>query len=632
MPKKKYNLTSVMNYGGWSSDMSSMVNPSDVRVNRPFEGNLLNLSSIGIKYNTSLIRSMRTINAGNSENGTDSNGSFPGFGMGYDYDTFSMYRDMPGQNDYIALFDQNYVVRRKFLRNFALQGEIDYVIDTIANEAIVLDDMNYFAYPDTNSLKSRLKDNLDGKRIVDDLNEAYRRVYSAWKFNEGCDAWHWMKKFLIDGFLCFEIIYKTDERERKATEIIGFKEIDPITIQPGIEYDVNGNEVKVWIINKDDPKNKRVLPDAYVIYISWAKTNFISRLSYVEKLIRPFNMLRTVENSHMIWNVQNAQKRVNVSVPVGAVGGEQRVRTRLNEMAAYFKEDISIDESSGELIVNGQPKFQFYKTYFTPSKNGEKVEISEIATEGHDMNTTESLKYYWQRFMIETGLPKDRFSMLFGEQSSQIITDKTQMTKEEYKFSLFIRRIRDIFQELLIKPMWIQFCFKYPQFACNDILHSSIGIRYVEENIFQKEKERSLLEAGANTINTLSQMKQSDGQTPVFSMKFLLEKFMMLSEDDMRLNEKYLKEEEQKKKENVANNQQGAAPADGGFGGGSDFGGAPGGDMGGSDFGGGFDDMSQGGSDFGSDMGGGFTEPQGFDTTGNASVENNFEAGGEVPQ
>lgn len=627
MPKKKYNLTSVMNLGGWGSNASSMINPEDIRIDRPFEGNLLNLSSIGIKYNTSLIRSMRTVNTGNGENGISPDGTFPGYGLGYDYDTFSMYKDMPGQNDYIALFDQNYVVRRKFLRNFALQGEIDYVIDTIANEAIVLDDRNYFAYPDTEALKSRLKDNLDGKRIVDDLNESFRRVYSAWRFNEGCDAWHWLKKFLVDGFLCFEIIYKTNEREKRATEIIGFKEIDPITIQPGIEYDSDGNEVKVWIINNEDPKNRRVLPDAYVIYISWAKTNFISRLSYVEKLIRPFNMLRTVENSHLIWNVQNAQKRVNVSVPVGSAP-EQKIRTRINEVAAYFKEDISIDESSGELIVNGQPKFQFYKTYFTPSKNGEKVEISELSAEGHDMNTTESLKYYWQRFMIETGLPKDRFSMMLGDQSSQIITDKSQMTKEEYKFGLFIKRIRDIYQELLIKPMWIQFCFKYPQFATNDILHSSIGIKYVEENIFQKEKERSLLEAGANTINTLSQMKQSDGQTPVFSIKFLLEKFMMLSEDDMRLNQKYLKEEEAEKQKNAANTQAGTPAGDmggGDFGGGTaGFGGAPDGDMGG-----GFDSTPQGETDFeGGDTG--FTEPQGFDTSGNASVENNFESGGEI--
>lgn len=631
MPKKKYNLSSVITGTAWGDNNSSIVNSDDVRYERPFERNLLDLSSIGIKYNTSLIRSMRSIETGYNTNDPTNNGMFPEAGLGYDYSTFQTYRNMPGQNDYIAIFDQQYIGRRQYLRNFALNGEIDFVLETIANEAIVLDDMNYFAYPDTKSLKARLKDNKDGKQVIDDLNAAFRRVYAAWKFNEGCDAWHWLKRFLIDGFLCFEILYKTDEKSGNATDIIGFAEIDPTVIKPEIEYDSNGNEVKVWYMYKGDAKKERRLLDANVIYISWAKNNFISRLSYVERLIRPYNMLHTIECSHMIWNVQNAQKRVNVSIPVGGGGGgtngDQRAMTRVNEFAAYFKEDVTIDDASGELLVNGQPKFQFYKTFLTPSRNGEKIEISEITAEGHDMNTTESLKYYWQRFMIETGIPKDRFSMMFGEQSSQIITDKSQMTKEEYKFSLFINRVRDLFQELLIKPMWIQFCFKYPQFQNNEILRSAIGITYVEENIFQKEKERAFLEAGANTINTLSQMKKSDGQSPMFSSKFLFEKFLMLSEDDWKLNEKYLKEEA---KENKNNPQQ-----QNNNGGGMPIGGDAGvfGDMtgGGTDMGGGFGEEPQQGTDMtgGNDIGG-FTEPEGFDTTGNASVENNFEAGGEV--
>lgn len=624
MPRKKFNLTSVMNGGGNYASPVGIGNPEDRNPNRPFERNLLNLSSLGIKWNTSIIRSMRSVPT--DEEQTQQSSLYPGYG--YDMDGFVQYKSMAGHNDYIALFDQQYVMRREFLRKFALQGEIDYVVETIANEAVVLDDMNYFCYPDTKAMKARLREDT-GKEVIDDLNEAFRRVYSAWRFNEGCDAWQWMKKFLIDGFLAFEIIYKTDEKLKKAVDIIGFKEIDPITIQPSVKYDENGNEYKVWIQYKGDSEKERVLPDSNVIYISWAKNNFPSRLSYVEKLIRPFNMLRTIENSHVIWNIQNAQRRVNITVPIGG-GSEQRGMTRLNQFEAYFKEDLVIDDNSGELTVNGQPKFQFYKTYITPSKNGEKVEINEISTEGHDMNTTESLKYYWQRFMIETELPKDRFSMMFGEQSSGIITDKSTMTKEEHKFSLFIKRVRDLYQELIIKPVWIQFCFKYPQFAANETLRTTFGVKFVEENIFQKEKERAMMESGANTIQTLSGLKKSDGQTPIFSTKFLLEKFLMLSDDDIKLNEKYLKQEQEEAKKNAANQGSaggGAPPAGGGgdpFAAGADMGG------GGDPFaaGGGAD---MGGGDAFGDAGGGFDGAAGFDTTGQASVGDNFDAGGEIP-
>ena len=46
---------------------------------------------------------------------------------------------------------------------------------------------------------------------------------------------------------------------------------------------------------------------------------------------------------------------------------------------------------SGELTVNGQPKFSFAKTMVFPSKDGTTTEIGEIGIEGHDMNSVEPL-------------------------------------------------------------------------------------------------------------------------------------------------------------------------------------------------------------------------------------------------
>ena len=593
----------------------------DDRSDRPFERNLLDFSSAGIKYNTSLIRSSRTVGL-NDPMGPSGNN----YGQNaYTYDDISEYMTISGENDYIAKRDQNYSTRREFLRKFSLQTEIEMVIEMIANEIIVFDDNGYFAYPDVKALSARLRTDKNAE-IIDDLNNAFRRVYSAWKFNEGDDAWHWVKKFLIDGFLCFEILYNTDEKTNKATEIIGFKELDALTIEPDIKYDQYGNEYKIWIINKGGT-DERELPDTNVIYLSWAKTNFLSRLSYVEKLVRPFNMLRTMENSHVIWNVQNSQKRINVTVPTSI--SEVRGRSRMSEIKAIFKEDISIDSTTGELVVNGQPNFQFYKTFFTPSKGGEKIEISEIDTQGHDMNTTESLKYFWQRFMISTELPKDRFSMIFDTQSAPAISDKSSMTKEEYKFNLFIKRVRSIFKEMLVKPMWIQFCIKYPNFATNNTLKSSVGIKYINENIFEKERERAMFESGAQTIQTLSQIKRADGQTPLFASKFLFEKFLLLSEDDWKINEKYIEEE---RKEKSKNQNAGVAPQDGGMAG-ADMG--AGMDMGGGmDLGGGGDagaGMELGG---GMDLGGGVPE-QTAPPGGEPSVQDNFatagaEAAGEM--
>ena len=568
--------------------LGSSIAQANQGANRAFEKNLLNLSALGIKWNSSLIKQIRTNDDFDAANDTGLGNVNRSMFAGDDLFT-RQYENLAGNNKFIAFHDQTYQMRRDFLRKFALQGEIDYVLDTIADEVIVNDEMHYFAYPNTKQLRSILKPE-HGKKIVDEINAAYRRIYHMFNFNASNDAWHYVKKFLVDGFLAFEIIY-SDKKSNKnvASDIIGFKELDAITLQPEIRVNSKGQEYKVWVINKGDKQNERELLDTNVIYISWAKTNFVSHFSYCERLIRSFNMLRTLENSRIIWNLQNAQKRIKIVVPIGTES-DQVARTRLRQLEAYYKEDIVVDNMSGEITVNGQPKFSFAKTMVFPSKEGTTTEISEIGIEGHDMNSTEPLKWFWQRFMIESKLPKDRFNMIFDGNEMSAIPDNNNMTREEYRFSLFINQIRDIYQEIVIKPTWLQFSLHNPEFAGNDVIKNSLGLDFVEENIFKLGKENAVLQISSQIIQTLSGLNGADGK-PVFPMKYLCQKYLNINDDEWKLIDKMKKQEDEEAQNSVT---QGGEGPDTGFGTGSEFG-----------FGGG----ESGG--FGEDTGGGFeSEPE----------------------
>lgn len=565
--------------------LGSSIAQANKGANRAFEKNLLNLSALGIKWNSSLIKQIRTNDDFDAANDTGLGNVNRSMFAGDDLFT-RQYENLAGNNKFIAFYDQTYQMRRDFLRKFALQGEIDYVLDTIADEVIVNDEMHYFAYPNTKQLRTILKPE-HGKKIVDEINSAYRRIYHMFHFNESNDAWHYVKKFLVDGFLAFEIIY-SDKKSNKnfASDIIGFKELDPITLQPEIRINSNGQEYKVWVINKGDKQNERELLDTNIIYISWAKTNFVSHFSYCERLIRSFNMLRTLENSRIIWNIQNAQKRIKIVVPIGTES-DQVAKTRLRQLEAYYKEDIVVDNMSGEITVNGQPKFSFAKTMVFPSKEGTTTEISEIGIEGHDMNSTEQLKWFWQRFMIESKLPKDRFNMIFDGSEMSAIPDNSNMTREEYRFSLFINQIRDIFQEIVLKPTWLQFSLHNPSFAGNDVIKNALGLDFVEENIFKLGKENAVLQISSTIIQTLSGLNGSDGK-PVFPMKYLCQKYLNINDDEWKLIDKMRKQEEDEAQKSAA---QGGG-MDSGFGGGSEFGfgGGGSGGFGGGDLGGGFDE------------------------------------------
>jgi hypothetical protein len=155
--------------------LGSTMSQINTGANRAFERNLLNLSALGIRWNSSLIKQVRTgdeFDAANDQGlGNVNKAMFAG------EDLFTrQYENIAGNNKFIAFYDQTYQMRREFLRKFALQGEIDYVLDTIADEVIVNDDMHYFAYPNTKQLRSILKPE-NGKKIIDEINMAYRRIY-----------------------------------------------------------------------------------------------------------------------------------------------------------------------------------------------------------------------------------------------------------------------------------------------------------------------------------------------------------------------------------------------------------------------------------------------------------------------
>ena len=118
----------------------------------------------------------------------------------------------------IPFFDQEYQQKREELRAFSINDEIEDILDILCDETVVYDDKNFFCQPEILGLDV-------SEKVEKDLNKYFRQIYHYFGFNTDQSAWYYFRKFLIDGYLAFEIIYNPDQ-----TEIIGFKEIDPITL------------------------------------------------------------------------------------------------------------------------------------------------------------------------------------------------------------------------------------------------------------------------------------------------------------------------------------------------------------------------------------------------------------------
>lgn len=505
--------------------------------------NLGNISKFGMQYDDMVVRNSQAI--GKTE-GYFFNQDGTGFTQNDAFYWTASYQDTKVRK-YIAYFDRDYIEKRNYLRKFSLNGEIEFILDTVTDESISYDDRNYFAQPSFINLD--LKD-----KIKDEMSTDYTRLYNVFGFQNSVLGWQYFKQFLIDGFLAFEIIY-----DNKGKEIIGFKELDPSSLQPVVEK-VGENEYKqFWIQYPKNPQMTRKLTDEQVIYISYAKGNSISRVSYIERLVRSYNILRIMENSRVIWNVMNASYRLKFIIPIGSQSPQKAMQT-LGQLMANYKEDITINDASGELTINGRPKVQFYKNYLFPEKDGQSPQIESLNPSGPDFNVMENVLYFFNKLKMDSKIPYARFAAKNGTPANyQISID--QLERDEIRFEKFLRRLRSIFQEILVKPLYLQMCLKHPELSKDKSFKANIGLNFYRDNEFEEAVEMTGFTKRSEFIKGLGELKVKLGEEekPYFDNNFLIQRFLGMNPDQIKMNDLYKKKEAEAAKKT----EEPEAPAEG---------------------------------------------------------------------
>lgn len=522
---------------GFTSNNRNTNNPN------PVIRALRKLSSFGMNYKDDVIKNVRSTDLTLNTQNLQTNPVTGQVGSVNDENIQVLFARLSATDPtlakgYFNLSEENYQKKKETLRKYALQDEIEEILDIICEETIVFDGANKFA-------NVRLNYKVD-QNILEEFTEEYNKLYNYFGFYDAVQATDYFRKWLIDGFLAFEIVYNQEQ-----TEIIGFVELDPAMLTPGI--DPNTNE-KVWFVNQQinaagQTTQDRILYDSQIIYLAYAKADTVSRISYVERLMRSFNILRTMEATRIIWAVTNASYKTQYIIPVGSVQSP-RGRQTLAQAMANYKELVDFDWDSGEIKTNGRPMLQFYKDIFMASEGGETPQIQNLGGDGPEISDTETLKYFRDKLRQASKIPYTRFEKEQGEGTYTMSAEG--IAREEIRFSKFINRLRAIFSEILIKPLYIQMCLKHKEIMTDLNYRVNLGLEYNKDSVFEQNKEIELLQKQSDFISSImSSMVETDSEgneTPYFDFDFIVRKFFNMSEEDLKLNQR-CKEEKQLKKE-----------------------------------------------------------------------------------
>lgn len=504
-------------------------NPKKEKGKRKISRFFSELARFGMSYEDQVIKNMRAIPA-------DKN-LLPKDYQLVNQDLFTMAASNWKQkaNEDKNFFEKDLPQKRDALRKLAVQPELEDILDTMSNECIVYDpDYTYFCEPfiepqELSDLKVKVR-----KEIKNDMSKYFRTFYKMlnWKYR----AWDDFKRWLIEGNLAWEIVWDSLEKPKK---IIGLVPIDAATLTKKFD-----NNKWYWVQFKGMNGKERTLLDSQVIYISYQETNAISRQSYLERLIRPFNIYRIIEQAQLIWTITNASYKMRFTIPVKGMNRQTGMQT-LNMAMNQYKEDIKFQTDTGELSINGTANMPFNKEYWLPESDSGSPQIETLGGEGPELADNDQLKFFKNQLYKISKIPLSRFDQESGE--TWFGADATSVARVEIDFARFVTRLRNMFSMIMIKPLQLQLAADHPELVDRKEILEAVSLQYKSYNTFEELMDMELMQKRVDFIASVKEsmidMDVEGNEIKFFSSKFLVEKYLKLSPQDLSLNDKYKKEE-----------------------------------------------------------------------------------------
>jgi len=398
-----------------------------------------------------------------------------------------------------AVRDENALIQQ--YRSMSIYSEVDKAIDDIVNDAIV---------PGTDKRPVRL--NLDNVPLSDQIKSKihgeFEKLLNLLDFNNrGYDIF---RKWYIDGKLYYFIQI---DNNNPQTGILDLIPIDPIKIKKvrKIEkerkrIDPNVNQVfpivkkmeEFYIYTDTDrealiptsPTGVKFSTDSICYVHSGIVDSATKRVvGYLQKAIRPLNMLRQIEDSVVIYRVARAPERRVFYVDVGNLP-KQKAEQYVRDIMNRYRNKIVYDPASG--TIKDDRNFQsMLEDFWMPRREGGRgTEISSLPS-GNNLGEMADVEYFQKKLWQSLNVPLSR---MISEGNMFNMGRAAEITRDEVKFYKFIDRLRNRFSMLFSTLLRTQLVLKgvISEQDWEDI-NQNIAYVYNRDSYFDELKETEIL-------------------------------------------------------------------------------------------------------------------------------------------
>jgi hypothetical protein len=406
-----------------------------------------------------------------------------------------------------SIRDENQLIGQ--YRGMALHPEVDSAIEDIVNESIVMGED-----------RKPIKLNLDYVNLPDTIKTKiyyeYNHILKLLDFTNRCHEI--FRRWYIDSKIYY---FKEIDKENPAKGLVSLIPVDPIKIKKvrKIEKDrarVSGGQIipfvkkiEEYYVYADTDKEAMypTTPSGFkftldtITYCHSGTVDSVTKrvIGYLQKAIRPLNMLRQIEDAVVIYRISRAPERRIFYVDVGNLP-KQKAEQYLRDIMNRYRNKITYDSATGQIRDDRNHQHMLEDFWMPRREGGRGTEITTLDG-GQNLGEMEDVLYLQKKLYRALNVPISRLESENGFNMGR----SAEITRDEVKFYKFIERLRLRFAAFLTDLLKTQVILKgiMTEDEWNKIAQD-ITFKFNKDSYFTELKDNDILRDRIDMLNTLS--------------------------------------------------------------------------------------------------------------------------------
>jgi hypothetical protein len=445
-------------------------------------------------------------------------------------------------NQYVNRVHENEIAKIMTYREMAMYPEIADVIEDGTNESTQVDHDDRVI--NLQILDAGLTSN---ENIVKNITKEFNSFFYQQLEDFPESLWDFFRTYLIDGRLFYERVIN---EKKQAEGIKSIKKLpsetmdyiyDPATgtILTYFQYLKRGGGRPKTLEDAKKRKDVVVFNPEQIGFINYGifGKNKYDILGYLEKCKVPYNQLKLLEISVVIYRLIRAPERFVFRIDTGNMPRDKALKY-VEKIKLKMAKKQTYDSTTGQLTMEPEVFSMLENFYLPQSADGRGSQIDSLGGNVGGFAELDDLYYFARKLYRALKYPPSRVEASNQGQSGDVMfggNSTGEIPRDEIKWAKFLERQQNKFELEMTRLFLIHLEFKGLKREY-DLSTKKIRCVLVPPSNYKEQMEQNFLESRYNNYQALA-------DRPEISKYYLMKKFLRWSEDDIQENINGLKKD-----------------------------------------------------------------------------------------